>query len=65
MLVVSSERELDPHLSDTKEQSLVELIDLGDPEKVDRDGIISSATTVRHFARKTRTLLVRPSTKVF
>ena len=57
MIVVSRERELDPHKPNNKERSLVELVDLGDPLVTDRDGVLTSAKPIEHFARNTDTFL--------
>lgn len=56
-LAVSRERELDPHLADTKENSLIEAVDLGEPLKTDRDGLLKSAKPTAHLVRKTKLLL--------
>jgi len=55
-LAVSRERELDPNVPDTKENSLIELVDLGDPLKTDRDGLLKSSKSLAHLVRKTKLL---------
>jgi outer membrane protein assembly factor BamB len=56
-LAASTERELDPDVPDRKENSLVELVDLGESLKTDDDGLLKSSKSLAHLVRKTRLLL--------
>lgn len=57
-LAVSTGRELDSHISDTKENSLIELVDLGEPVKTDSNGLLKSSKPLAHLVRKTKLLLI-------
>jgi outer membrane protein assembly factor BamB len=56
-LAVSTERELDSDVPDKKENSMIELVDLGEPLKTDRDGLLKSSESLSHLVRKTKLLL--------
>jgi hypothetical protein len=65
-LVVSTETALDPHATEPPENSMVEIVDLGDPPEPDPDGFLLSAVGQGDLVRKTLRLLpaLRDSTLV-
>lgn len=62
-LAVSHLRERDRHDRNRETESTIEHVELGQPEQLDRDGMLRSAKYLRHFARKDRSILAAAGEK--